>query len=333
MTAIWSEYFRGQVEHPSLVEVGDGIYAYVHHDGSWGLNNSGFVFSGDQLAVIDTALTEDRTRTFREIVTSTSGITTPQVLVNTHHHSDHTFGNFVFADASVVAHRRCHDAVLRQGLHPVDQDPLVPWGDLRVHPPGLLFDTTLELHVGEHRAELIYVGPAHTDNDVIVWLPAERILYAGDVLFHDATPITHGGSTTGSVRALETIKALDPRLIVPGHGTVCGPEVLEEWLGYFAFVSDAAARGRQAGLSVLEVAREQDLGQYADWQHPERFVLNLHRAYAELADGVDQSLDEAAAFEDMLRLNPSSYGHRIIKDREAYRDFGRAGGESGVSPL
>lgn len=321
MASTWNKFYRGYVEEPSLVEVGDGIYAYLHHDGSWGLNNSGFVHSGHELAVIDTALTEDRTRLFREAMTRRSGVEKPQVLINTHHHSDHTFGNSVFDDACIVAHRLCRDAVVKQGLKPTDQDPIVPWGSLKVRPPQLLFDEKLELYVGDHRAELIFVGPAHTSNDIVVWLPEERVLFAGDVLFHDATPITHGGSTAGSVRALNTMKALDPRVIVPGHGTVCGPEVLDQWLGYFSFVTDTAAKTLDASLSVLDAARQQDLGEYAEWQHPERFVLNLHRAYEELKNGPEAAfVDEAAAFDDMLRLNPSSYGHRIIKDREAYVD-------------
>jgi cyclase len=318
MPAEWSAFYRGLVKQPSLVEVTDGVFAYIHHDGSWGLNNSGFVHSSDQLAVIDSALTEGRARAFRETIESTSGLQ-PQLLINTHHHSDHTFGNSVFADTCIVGHRRCRDAVLRQGLTPTAQDPAVPWGDIRLLPPQLLFDRELDIFVGEHAVKLVYVGPAHTDNDVIAWLPERRVLFAGDVLFNHATPITHGGSIWGSVKALELMRDLQPDAIVPGHGAVCGVEVIDDWLRYFAFVSDVAARGAEADLSPLEVAREQDLGEFSDWQHPERLVLNLHRAYAELS-GPDSgaSVDEAQAFADMLQLNPSAYGHRIIEEKEQY---------------
>jgi cyclase len=315
--AEWDEFYRGVVAEPSLAEVDEGVFAYIHHDGSWGLNNSGFVFSSDQLAVVDSALTEGRARAFRDAIETTAGLQ-PQLLINTHHHSDHTFGNSVFADACIVGHRLCRDAVLRQGLGPTGQDPVVPWGDIRVTPPQLLFDRELDVHVGDDLLQLIYVGPAHTDNDVVVWLPEKQVLFAGDVLFNHATPITHAGSTVGSVAALEAMKALGPRTIVPGHGAVCGPDVIDDWLRYFRFVSDVAARGAEAGLSPLEVAREQDLGEFAGWQHPERLVLNLHRAYAELPGSGGGVVDEPGAFADMLRLNPSSYGHRIIEDRERY---------------
>jgi cyclase len=315
---MFTEFYRGFVPEPSLVEVGEGVFAYLHHDGSWGLNNSGFLFSSGQLAVVDSALTEGRARAFRAAIEATSGLR-PQMVVNTHHHQDHTFGNFVFEDACIIGHRLCRDAVLSTGTGAIEQDPLVPWGDIRLLPPQVLFDRELDIYVGEHSARLIYVGPAHTDNDVVVWLPEQRVLFAGDVLFNAATPITHGGSIAGSVRALRLMKDLGPERIVPGHGAVCGTEVIDDWLRYFSFVSDVAARAAGAGLTPLEAAREQDLGEFAGWQHPERLVLNLHRAYAELdPSGPPRTVDVHGAFADMLALNPSSYGHRIIENREQY---------------
>src|SRR5438477_499597 len=79
--------------------------------------------------------------------------------------------------------------------------------------------------------------------------------------------------------------------IVPGHGPVGGPELIEPVLGYLRFIANLAAEGRAAGVSPLELARGTDLGQYAAWSDPERTVGNLHRAYADLArpDGVSEA--------------------------------------------
>jgi cyclase len=62
-------------------------------------------------------------------------------------------------------------------------------GRIRLAPPNVLFEGTTEPYIGETRAELIYLGPAHTDNDIVVWLPGPRVLFAGDLLFRDAMPI------------------------------------------------------------------------------------------------------------------------------------------------
>ena len=81
----------------------------------------------------------------------------------------------------------------------------------------------------------------------------------------------------------QVIKPLEPRTIVPGHGEVCGPEAIDDVLGYLRFVLATARRARAAGLSPLEAARDTDLGQYAELGDPERIVGNLHRAYVDLA--------------------------------------------------
>lgn len=316
----YQRFYRGTVSPPTLQDLGDGIFAYLHHDGSWGLNNSGFVASGGDVAAIDSTLTEQRTRTLVETIKSVTGAA-PRTLINTHHHSDHTFGNSQFAGATIIAHTRCRDAVIATGLGPVKTDPLVPWGDLQLSPPTLLFQDSIELYVGETHAELFYLGPAHTDNDIIVWLPSRRILFAGDLLFNHATPIITDGSLSGAERSLERMAALNPEVVVPGHGLVGGSEMIEEWAGYFRFLRKLAADAIAAGLTPLAAAREADLEEFAEWQHPERLVLNLHRAMAELTGTPpDSKLDNPHPFEEMLEFSPSAYGHKIIEGSEQYQD-------------
>ncbi len=92
---------------PALEEVSKGVFAYVQLDGSWGLNNTGFIASRQSLIAIDTCFTERRARAFRDAIRSVSGLPV-KTLVNTHHHGDHTHGNFVFRDeALIVGHELC----------------------------------------------------------------------------------------------------------------------------------------------------------------------------------------------------------------------------------
>ena len=95
---------------------------------------------------------------------------------------------------------------------------------------------------------------------------------------------------------------------MPGHGEVCGPEAIDDVLGYLRFVLDLARRGKDAGLSPLEAARDNGLGPYAGRSDPERIVGNLHRAYADLGDGEHDreqgaKLNFAAALIDMVTYN------------------------------
>ena len=109
----------------------------------------------------------------------------------------------------------------------------------------------------------------------------------------------------GAIEVLENVIApLGAETVVPGHGAVCGPELVDDVLGYLRFVQRTAADGHAAGLTPLEAAREVDLGDYAGLLDVERIVGNLHRAYAEL-DGARYGapIDLAAALGDMVTYN------------------------------
>ena len=77
------------------------------------------------------------------------------------------------------------------------------WGDLELAPPFITFQDRLDLFVDDLKLELHYMGPAHTTNDVVVWLPERRLLFTGDLVFNGGTPFVAMGSIAGSLDALE----------------------------------------------------------------------------------------------------------------------------------
>ena len=91
---------------PELIEVADRVYAYVQPDGSWYINNTGFVVGDSAVLAVDACSTERRTRAFRERIATVTRAPV-DVLVNTHHHGDHTNGNAVLGAAAIVAHENC----------------------------------------------------------------------------------------------------------------------------------------------------------------------------------------------------------------------------------
>ncbi len=297
---------REALAPPALQEVGAGLYAYVQPDGSWWINNTGLLVGPHGAVSIDTCATELRTRAYREAIRTVTALPV-RTLVNTHHHGDHTHGNYLFRDATVVAHEKTREALLEAGLwrNPPFWTPF-DLGDVELEPPSLTYRDGVTLWVGDLRAEVRHVGrAAHTTNDSLVWIPERSVLFTGDLLFAGGTPFLLMGSVTGAVAVLEDVVApLGATTLVPGHGPVSGPGLVEEVLGYLRFVLDVADRARAAGLSPLEAARETDLGDYADWHDSERLVGNLHRAYAE-ADGAAEGapIDLAAALGDMVAFN------------------------------
>ncbi|MFF4954049.1 MBL fold metallo-hydrolase [Streptomyces chattanoogensis] len=289
---------------PYLTELATGVHAFIQPDGGWCLNNAGFVTDGDATLVVDTAATERRARLLRRRIAE-SGAPTPRTVVNTHHHGDHTYGNSVFTpEATVVGHAACRRELLAAGhqLHAVW--PEVEYGDIRLAAPTVTFTDELTLHVGGIEVRLLHPGVAHTPGDTIVWLPAQRIVFTGDLVFHGGTPFIFMGSLTGSLRALDLLRSLDAVTVVPGHGPVTGPEVYDGIERYLRYVEALARSGREAGRTPLEVAREADLGPFGALAESERLVANLHRAYAELAGGEPGApLDPVAGFGEMTAMN------------------------------
>jgi cyclase len=290
---------------PSAIEVAGGAYAYVQPDGTWFINNAGFIVGDDHVVLIDTCATERRTKALLAAVAAVTDAPVT-VVVNTHHHGDHTHGNYLVTGATIVGHRECKEEVERMGIMTLDTVwGEVEWGDLQLRSPDLTFTDGIDLTVGDQVVEVRAFGAAaHTTNDCVAWLPDRRVLYTGDLVFHGGTPFVVMGSISGSLNSLDWLRSFDPEVIVPGHGPVCAVGALDAIEGYFRFVQGVAADGHAAGTPPLELARATDLGPYAALTDPERLVANLHRAYAEL-DGTPPGgpIDYLTAFSDMLTLN------------------------------
>jgi cyclase len=292
---------------PYVQEVSPGVCAYVQPDGTWWINNTGFLAGPRGVISIDTCSTERRTLAYRAAIATVSGAPV-RAVVNTHHHGDHTFGNCLFPAAAIVAHERTREEAIAFG--PPRDTPFwdgPDWGDLSLDPPFLTFTDQIAVHSGDLRAEVRYVGtPAHTTNDSIVWIPDRSVLFCGDLIFNGGTPFLLMGSVAGAVDVLENVlRPLAAATTVPGHGPVfhdAGP--LEATLDYLRFVLDLARRSREAGIAPLQAARDTDLGRFAGWADAERIVGNLHRACAEL-DGAPRGapIDVLAALTDMVAYN------------------------------
>jgi cyclase len=292
-----------------LVEVADGVHAWIQPDGTWWLNNAGAVTGGDGTLIVDTCATEARTRRFLDAVHAATGGAPIRFAANTHEHGDHTYGNSLLPEGvALIGHEvmRAHLLVdpFVDGCAPA-WDPLPDWGAVTRRVPTIVMRTDLTVHSGSRRIDLVHPGhAAHTEGDLVAWLPEERVLFTGDLLFVGLTPLVFSGSLDGALRALEWIAGFGPDVVVPGHGPLATatdlPSVLADHERYYRFVLELAGWGRREGIGPLDAARTADLGEFADWPDVERMVLNLHRVYAD-ADG--RPLDLMAAMIDAITFH------------------------------
>jgi len=292
---------------PEVIEVSAGVYAYVQPDGTWWINNTGFL-TGPQGAIsIDSCSTERRTRAYQAAIAAVTQAPV-RAVVNTHHHGDHTFGNCLFPNAALIGHERARAEAIAFG--PPRELPFwdgPDWGELSLDPPFVTFTDEIALHAGDLRAQVRYVGtPAHTTNDAIVWIPDRSVLFCGDLIFNGGTPFLLMGSVEGALEVIEQVlRPLGAQTVVPGHGSVFYDDApLDATTDYLSFVLDLARDCVASGLTPLEAACAADLGPFAMWADRERIVGNLHRACAELT-GTPRggSIDVVAALTDMMTYN------------------------------
>ncbi|MEO8605887.1 MAG: MBL fold metallo-hydrolase [bacterium] len=302
-----------------LRELGNDVFACLQPDRGLGWSNSGLINRGGGV-VVDTFWDLPRTR---QLIAEYARVWRQPAtrVVNTHHNGDHCWGNQLFPGAELIGHRLCAAAFGKekpeamQALRSMVDAPdpavanlareLAPYdfSGIQLTPPTTLFDERLDLDVDGMRVELIYVGPAHTAGDTIVYLPEQRIVFTGDVLFRLCTPIGWEGTYNGWINALDRIAALDPAVVVPGHGPLCGVEGLREMQAYLRYIRSESAVHFAAGRTVEEASMRIDLGPYASWTEPERIVFNVARAYRELrSEAWDTPVDVSWVLHSMFTL-------------------------------
>jgi glyoxylase-like metal-dependent hydrolase (beta-lactamase superfamily II) len=287
-----------------LHDLGNGCFAWLQPDGSWGWSNAGLVVDGEATLLVDTLfdlpLTAEMLAAMRDAVPSAARI---DVLVNTHANGDHCFGNELVAGAVIVASEAC---AKEMGAVPpellaqlvANADALGPvaaafvrrafgpfsFAGITLTPPTETFSGESDRQVGGKEVHLLEVGPAHTRGDVLVHVPADRTVFTGDIVFANGHPVLWEGPIGNWVRACDAILAMEVETVVPGHGPLSGPLEVAALRGYLLYIEAEARRCYEAGLPRAEAARAIALDDYAAWGDAERIAVNVATLYREFGD-------------------------------------------------
>jgi glyoxylase-like metal-dependent hydrolase (beta-lactamase superfamily II) len=287
-----------------LHEVGDGVWAYLQPDGGWGWSNAGLIAGDEGSLLVDTLfdlrLTAEMLERMRATTPAAGRIAT---VVNTHANGDHCYGNALLGGSEIIATARCAAEMLQ--LPPATMAALLrsadslgaagqfarkifspfSFEDVPLALPSRTFEHQLDLQVGGRTVSLLEVGPAHTDGDAIVSLADEGIVFTGDILFHGGHPIVWSGPVANWIAACDQVLALQPTVVVPGHGPLATPAALVDLKGYFELLTREARSRFDGGMTPLDAARDIDLGPYAGWTEAERVVANVRALYRDFGDG------------------------------------------------
>lgn len=280
-------------------DIGNGVYGYVQPDGTWGWSNAGLVTSQGETLLIDTLMSVPLTRQMLDAFAKVPGGDRIGKLVNTHANPDHFFGNGLVEGAEIIA-----TAKTRAEMEGFDPQALANLSDNwqtmgeageflfetmgrqfdfsgvdALTLPTSTFDGTMTIAVGDKTVELTDLGPAHTESDTIAWVKQDRTVFTGDLLFNEGHPVVWAGPLGNWIAACDFIIALDPEVVVPGHGPICDLAAVRAMKGYFEHLRDEARARFDAGMDWREAALDIPIKDYAHWTDPERVVANVYSLY------------------------------------------------------
>ncbi len=300
--------------------IAPGVSAWLTPDGNWGLGNTALICGHRESVLVDTLWDLPRTAAMLEGFRPLLENAPIGPIVNTHADGDHWFGNQLPEARQIIAtkaaahrmHRHGPEEMSKLGMvstvfRAISRLPLprhrrweiaadyfdgmmqpFDYSGIRPAYPTKTFSGRMQLEVGGRRVELIELGPAHTAGDLIVHLPEERVVMAGDIVFSGVMPILWDGSVRKWIAACDHILALKPAIVVPGHGPLTDASGVEAVRNYWQFLWNVARRQfdqeRPATTASLAILRSDEFQRepFAAWLGRERILINVNAIYRRL---------------------------------------------------
>jgi glyoxylase-like metal-dependent hydrolase (beta-lactamase superfamily II) len=282
----------------SFEELGPALYGYT----AQGDPNSGVVVGNESVLVVDAQATPIMAQ---DVIDRIRSITDKPVkhVVLTHYHAVRVLGASAYKGAEIIASDVTRAMIVERGQQDMDSEigrfprlfrgkdsiPGLTW-------PSLTFHKRMTLYLGKREVQLIHIGRSHTAGDTVVWLPKEKVLFAGDTVEYGATPYCGDAHFTDWPDTLSAIQALGPEKMVPGRGRslMDRAQVQEGIEGTSAFTSDLFSRVKEGVAKNWSLKQVYDdamafmrpkYGQWVIFEHCMPF--DVARAYDE-AKGLDK---------------------------------------------
>lgn len=300
-----------------IVQLSDGVWACIHKFGGKAICNVGVIDNGKETIIFDSFLSPDAAKELLTAVEN-SDLSPIKYVINSHYHNDHIRGNQIFGkDVKIVSTKRTRDLIEEfEPLNIQEEKEYAPnlfhyWdsisvnfnGDknsreyknilmwrpyyqtlansfkeVRTRLPDTMLDSLLNMDGPNRRVQIISIGSGHTESDLVLYLPDDKILFSGDLIFSHSHPYLADGSLSGLSNWLEFLQTLDIQKIVPGHGEIGNIALVNEMKHYLIKLDSmanelAANDAGEEKLSSVEIPNE-----FADWWFERFFYFNLNFA-------------------------------------------------------
>jgi cyclase len=305
-------------DNPDLTKLADNVYARIVSPDGDAVSNAGFMVLERSVIVFDTHFTPEAGQALLNAIRSVT-LKPVRYVVNSHAHADHTHGNQVFPDAQLISSTDARREVLEEDLPSLNRtisvaqtqidkvrhdlaketDPsqlqrmrelirtreeyIRTMSRLKIVAPFVTLDDRLRIQEGKQEVRLLYLGKGHTEGDVVMLLPAQRIAFVGDLFFNEAIPNVQDASILTWMKTLEEVLRLDADKFVPGHGAVGGRKDIQNFLSYFETLQSLVKEYVDRGDSVEQATRDIAVpAKFSTYRFQNFFPSNVQKMYAEL---------------------------------------------------
>jgi cyclase len=265
-------------------KIKDGIYVYA---GKPGESNCTIILTQEGVVLIDSG---NNPTDSQAVMKAVKQLTSQPIrfLINTEPHTDHTTGHFVFSPPAIIIAAAGAGESMRQAYNPERMKKMMEEpGEMgaaakgyRLITPHVEYRDQMTLNLAERTFQLYYLKNVHSEADTAIWLPKERVLFTaasvGVKRFNNLRPFV---SIPDTLAAIKMMKALNPEIVIPGHGDPGTVKILDDMERYYNSLMDRVKQMAQQGKSLDEIKKELRIPGTEDWEGKDRFPNNIEAAY------------------------------------------------------
>ena len=269
---------------PGFTKVKDGIYVYAPDATT---TTCAFVVTLEGVVMIDSCnsplASRNMSATIRKITDK------PIVfLIDTETHSDHTANHFIFSPPATIINHAGAGVAMKKEFNPKRAETLAAQSaemraalqGYKMVTPQIEYKDKMTLNLGERTFELIYLKNVHSEADTVIWLPKERVLFAGSAAnVRTILNLRPAVVLPDVLASYKLMKSLNPEVVVAGHGPVSTTKIFDEYEGYYTLLLKRVGEMAAQGKSLAEIKKELKMPEYADWHGQDRLGVNIDVAY------------------------------------------------------
>lgn len=298
----------------SVTKLADGVYACINKPGGKAIGNSGIVDNGEATIIFDTFLSPDAAEELIGAVEQMK-LSPIKYVINSHFDNDHVRGNQCFSsDVKIISTKKTAELIREEEPKAIAGEKIYAkdmyeyydsldkafTGDtasseymtirlmkpyfeelsqshlkIKTRVPDTYVENEMSLDGSKIKVSLIDKGAGHTESDLIMYLPGEGILFAGDLVFNQGHPYLGYGYTEELKAKLTELEQMKPRIVVPGHGDPGGPEIIKLTRDYVEDIERIVKEMKDAGNSIEDIGKVPMPEKYKDWIVGNYFFSNL----------------------------------------------------------